>query len=95
MAWTFERAAGPCKGSTGGVAWDGSHVLFSAVQEERILRYDPRTGSVDNFREYTGRTNGIAIGRVFFTESQFSRESKAWDRRSRERRQHHAHGCTV
>jgi gluconolactonase len=63
MAWTFERAAGPCKGITGGVAWDGSHVLFSAVQEERILRFDPRTGSVDNFRKYTGRTNGIAIGR--------------------------------
>jgi gluconolactonase len=63
MAWTFERVAGPYKGITGGVAWDGSHVLFSAVQEERILRLDPRTGSVDNFRKYTGRTNGIAIGR--------------------------------
>jgi gluconolactonase len=62
MTWTFERVAGPYKGITGGVAWDGNAILFSAVQEERILRFDPRTGEVDNFRKYTGRTNGIACG---------------------------------
>jgi gluconolactonase len=37
-------------------------MLFSAVQEERILRFDPATGKVDDFRRYTGRTNGISIG---------------------------------
>jgi gluconolactonase len=63
MAWKFERVAGPYKGITGGVAWDGSGVLFSAVHEERILRFDPATGSIANFRKYTGRTNGIALGR--------------------------------
>jgi gluconolactonase len=63
MSWKFERVAGPYKGITDGVAWDGTDVLFSAVQEERILKFDPATGSVDNFRKYTGRTNGIAIGR--------------------------------
>ena len=43
-------------------------MLFSAVQEERILRYDPATGKADVFRKYTGRTNGLALpqdGTVF------------------------------
>ena len=62
MSWHFERVAGPFKGRTGGLAWDGNTVLFSAVLEERILRFDPRSGKTDNFRRYTGRTNGIAVG---------------------------------
>ena len=68
MAWKFELVAGPFKGRTGGLAWDGKAMLFSAVQEERILRYDPASGKARTFRKYTGRTNGIAIatdGTVF------------------------------
>jgi gluconolactonase len=68
MAWNFELVAGPYKGRTGGLAWEGSAMLFSAVQEERVLRYDPATGKSSDFRQYTGRTNGIAIaadGTVF------------------------------
>ncbi|MGH7339753.1 MAG: SMP-30/gluconolactonase/LRE family protein, partial [Candidatus Rokuibacteriota bacterium] len=68
MTWNFELVAGPYKGRTGGLAWDGAAMLFSAVQEERILRYDPGTGRSSDFRKYTGRTNGIAIaaeGSVF------------------------------
>ncbi|HXF66500.1 MAG TPA: SMP-30/gluconolactonase/LRE family protein [Burkholderiales bacterium] len=63
MSWKFEKVAGPYKGRTGGLAWDGSGMLFSAVLEERILRYDPRTGETQDFRRYTGRTNGIALAR--------------------------------
>ena len=63
MAWNFELVAGPCKGRTGGLAWDGSGMLFSAVAEERILRYDPATGKTDLFRNYTGRTNGLALAK--------------------------------
>ena len=68
MAWNFELVAGPFKGRTGGLAWDGAAMLFSAVLEERVLRYDPGTGKTGDFRKYTGRTNGIAIaadGSVF------------------------------
>ena len=68
MTWKFELVAGPSKGRTGGLAWDGKTMLFSAVQEERVLRFDPGTGKTDVFRKYTGRTNGIAIaadGSVF------------------------------
>ena len=61
MTWKFEQVAGPYKGRTGGLAWDGKSLLFSAVQEERILRFDPGTGKTELFRQYTGRTNGIAI----------------------------------
>ena len=68
MAWNFELVAGPYKGRTGGLAWDGSAMLFSAVLEERILRYDPGSGKTGVFRNYTGRTNGLAVtkeGTVF------------------------------
>ncbi|MEQ1773720.1 MAG: SMP-30/gluconolactonase/LRE family protein [Burkholderiales bacterium] len=63
MTMNFEKIAGPYQGLTGGVTWDGTHVLFSAVKEERILRFNPKTGATDNFRRWTGRTNGIAIGK--------------------------------
>ena len=63
MTWNFERVAGPCKGRTGGLAWDGKTMLFSAVAEERILRYDPSNGETTVFRRWTGRTNGLAIAK--------------------------------
>jgi gluconolactonase len=62
MDLKFHLVAGPYKGRTGGLAWDGSTMLFSAVQEERILRYDPGAKTSSDFRRHTGRTNGIAIG---------------------------------
>jgi gluconolactonase len=60
MAWQFEKVAGPCKGRTGGLCWDGSGMLFSAVAEERVLRYDPATDETTVFRRWTGRVNGLA-----------------------------------
>ena len=63
MTWEFEKVAGPYQGRTGGIAWDGSGMLFSAVAEERIMRYDPATGKTDLFRAYTGRTNGLALAK--------------------------------
>lgn len=68
MAWEFELVAGPHRGRTGGLAWDGQTLLYSAVAEECIMRFDPRSGSTEVFRRYTGRVNGIAIaadGTVF------------------------------
>lgn len=68
MTLKFELVAGPFKGRTGGLAWDGKTMLVAAVQEERIYRFDPASGKVSDFRKYTGRTNGIALapnGSVF------------------------------
>jgi gluconolactonase len=61
MSWNFERIAGPFQGPTGGLAWDGSGMLFSAIAEGRILRYDPAGGTTSVLRKYTNRTNGIAF----------------------------------
>lgn len=63
MTWNFELVAGPYKGRTGGMAWDGSGMLFSAVAEERIMRFDPATGKAEVFRPYTGRANGLAMAK--------------------------------
>ena len=63
MTWNFELVAGPYKGRTGGLAWDGKAMLFSVVQEERIMRYDPASGKTEVFRPYTGRTNGLAMAK--------------------------------
>jgi gluconolactonase len=63
MAWNFELVAGPFKGRTGGLAWDGEAMLVSAVGEERIVRVDPASGAVSDFRRWTGRVNGIAIAK--------------------------------
>jgi gluconolactonase len=68
MTWKFDLVAGPCKGRTGGLAWDGKAMLFSAVGEERVMRYDPASGQAALFRKVTGRANGLAIaadGSVF------------------------------
>jgi len=35
MTLKFELAAGPFKGRTGGLSWDGRSMLFSAVLDER------------------------------------------------------------
>jgi len=63
MAWDFESVAGPFKGRTGGLAWDGKGMLVSAVAEERVLRYDPSSGKAEVFRKWTGRVNGLAIAK--------------------------------
>ena len=61
MTWKFELVAGPFKGRTGGLAWDGKGMLFSAVGEERVMRYDPASGKAELFRKVTGRANGLAM----------------------------------
>jgi gluconolactonase len=72
VAWEFELVAGPFEGPTAGLAWDGEGLLFSVVLpshvDSRILRYDPSTGSVSDFRKYSGRTIGLAFspdGRLY------------------------------
>ena len=63
MTWNFELVAGPYKGRTGGLAWDGKGMLCSAVAEERVLRFDPASGKAEIFRRWTGRVNGLAVAK--------------------------------
>ena len=62
MNWTFETVAGPFRGALGGLAWDGKGMLFTAVGEQRLLRYLPQSGTVEEVRKYTNGVNGIALG---------------------------------
>lgn len=61
MNWKFERVAGPFKGALGGVAWDGTGVLVSLIDEMQIKKFNPLTGNTTDYRNYTGRTNGLAV----------------------------------
>ena len=47
MTWKFERVAGPYKGITGGIAWDGRRVLFSAVQGRYPTEIAALTGNLN------------------------------------------------
>ena len=60
MTWQFEPVAGPYQGPAGGVLWHEGGVLFSAIDEGLILRFDPRTKAVAEFRRYANRVNGLA-----------------------------------
>jgi|SRR5262245_5705698 len=61
MSWQFELVAGPCQGPTGGVVWDGAHVLFTAIDEGRLLRFDPQTRGLDEARRHLNRVNGLGF----------------------------------
>jgi sugar lactone lactonase YvrE len=62
MAWQFELVAGPYEGPTGGVVRDGDTVIFSTIDEGRLLGFDPKTNAVTEARRYTNRVNGLARG---------------------------------
>ncbi|MEA3022520.1 MAG: gluconolactonase [Alphaproteobacteria bacterium] len=62
MAWKFELVAGPYEGPTGGVVRDGDAVIFSTIDEGRLLGFDPKTNTVIEARRYTNRVNGLARG---------------------------------
>jgi gluconolactonase len=62
VTWQFELVAGPYEGAMGGLAWDGGGMLFSAIMEGRILRFDPKTRTTAEIRRYTNRVNGIGLG---------------------------------
>jgi gluconolactonase len=62
MAWRFERVAGPFEGAIGGVVRDADGVVFSTIDDGRLLRFDPATNSTTELRRYTNRVNGLARG---------------------------------
>ena len=70
MPWTFTRVAGPFS-FTEGPVWDGTAVLFTDIRNNRILRYDPRTGACSPFAIETNAANGLTFdreGRLYVCE---------------------------
>src|SRR4051812_17794407 len=62
MAWEFEVVAGPFPGPTGGIVWDGAAILFTTIDEGRLLRFDPATRKTEEVRRHLNRVNGVAFG---------------------------------
>ena len=69
MTRDFQRVAGPYGSPIDGPVWDGEALLFTQLTfpfnaaNNRILRYDPSTGVVTDFRRWTNRTSGLAFSR--------------------------------
>ena len=67
MSWDFEAVAGPYGSPTDGPVWEGEALLFTQLTSpfnaanNRILRFDPSTGVVTDFRRWTNRTTGLAF----------------------------------
>jgi gluconolactonase len=48
--------------------WDGEHIYFTHIQASRIMRYDPKSVAITEWRTGTNFTNGLAFdtkGRLF------------------------------
>jgi gluconolactonase len=69
MQWKFELLMKPSGVPlTEGPVWDGEHLYFTHIRASRIMRYDPKTGDIIEWRSGTNRTNGLAFdvqGRLF------------------------------
>ena len=61
MAWEFELVDPPYGNVSEGPVWTGSVLLFTHIQESRILQYDPRARSCTVFREDTNCANGLTL----------------------------------
>ncbi len=59
MTWTFEDAAPMIGSITEGNCWTGTHMLYSNIAHNRIMRLNAETGLVDVWAEDTEGTNGL------------------------------------
>jgi gluconolactonase len=62
MNWNFERVASPFQGPANGVVWDGKAIIFSLMEDMKLMRFDPESGTTSEMRKYTNRVNGLAFG---------------------------------
>ena len=68
MSWKFELLARYPVRLTEGPVWDGECLYFTHIQTHRIMRYDPKRGSITEWRKETNFTNGLcfdATGQLF------------------------------
>lgn len=62
MPWEFEHIDGPYGNVTEGPAWDGEALLFTSIQQSRIMRYDPSAGKSTVYLDGTNYANGLMFG---------------------------------
>ena len=67
MAWEFELIADGYS-LTEGPAWDGFGLVFTDINNSRIMRYDADSGEIAVFHPESERTNGLMFdpqGRLY------------------------------
>ena len=67
MQWKFELLMKPST-ITEGPVWDGEYLYFTHIWTSRILRYDPKSGAITDWRTGINRCNGLAFdaqGKLF------------------------------
>ncbi|MBS1827501.1 MAG: SMP-30/gluconolactonase/LRE family protein [Acidobacteria bacterium] len=68
MNWQWEELDPAYGGVSEGPVWDGNVLLYTRIQQSRIMRYAPSTGHLEIFRESTNYANGLAydsLGRLY------------------------------
>ena len=68
MSWRFQLLNKPWGGVTEGPIWDGEAVYFTHIPTSRIMRFDPRSEQISQWRGDTNRSNGLCYdseGRLF------------------------------
>lgn len=68
MNWQFEELDPPYGAVSEGPVWDGKVLLYTRIQQSRIMRFEPSSGVLSVFRENTNYTNGLAydaLGRLY------------------------------
>jgi len=77
--WNFETLDPAYGEVTEGPAWDGSGLLFTRIQQSRIMRYDPAAGKVSVWCDNTNYANGLtfdAEGRLYGCEGGATENSR-------------------
>jgi gluconolactonase len=77
--WKFEMLDPAYGEVTEGPTWDGSGLLFTRIQQSRIMRYDPAIASVTIWREDTNYCNGLTLdaeGRLYGCEGGATADSR-------------------
>lgn len=68
MNWQWEELDAPYGGVSEGPVWDGKVLLYTRIQQSRIMRFDPASGVLSVFKENTNCANGLAydsLGRLY------------------------------
>ena len=61
MNWKFELLQEPYGGVSEGPVWDGSTLLYTQIQACRIMRFEPKTGTISVYRTDTNYANGLTF----------------------------------
>lgn len=61
QAWEFEVLDEAWGGVSEGPVWDGAGLLYTRIQQSRIMRYDPLRKACSVYRENTNCANGLCL----------------------------------